>query len=189
MDFDELKNVWEQAKQQNEAESEKELNQILKSVTTAQHKIKRYFKLEVMVLVSIFAFFVFAVCLANDIEPYFYKLAGIVFLGSIPLTIRIFLSLQKIMGIDFSDHLRKNLFNAKNHLKTTIVFYYSVLAVLVISLVLMSWSDNYFLQLSSFWQAGTMFYFLLITVSYIVMVDKHYGKRLRELEELLAQDK
>lgn len=187
MDFDELKNVWKQAKQQSEAESDKELNQILKSVTTAQHKIKQYFRFELMVLVSIFGFFVLAVCLASDIEPFFYKLAGIVFLGSIPLTVRIFLSLRQIMGIDFSNQLRKNLLNAKNHLKTTIVVYYSVLAVLVSLLVLMSWTDEYFLQLSTLWQAGTMIYFLLITVSYVLMVDKHYGKRLRELEELLEE--
>lgn len=187
MDFDQLKNVWKKAERFETSDSDKELNRKLEAVTSTQHKIKKYFKFEMIIALAAIIFFVTGAYFRGDIEPYFYKLFTLILIGSVPLNIRLFLSMKVILGIDYTHQLRENLIVAKNHLKITTRVYYIVIVFTIVSLVIMSWWDDYFLQLPSEWQVGIMGYFLLVFIFSIYLVNKLYGSRLREIGELLDE--
>lgn len=184
MDFDKLKEVWKKNEDRTFIDSDNELNDKLQAVTSTQRKIRQYFRFEMVIALMVIIFGGAVVYSYGDLEPYFLKLFAIVILGSIPIAIRIFLSMKRILGIDYTSQLKNNIIAAKNHLKTTIRIYYTLLIFTVISLVLMSWWDNYFLQLPIVWQVGVMSYFLLFLIVSIWLTNKFYGNRLKELREL-----
>jgi hypothetical protein len=185
MDFDQLKKAWKKAEDLSINDSDKELNRRLQAVTSTQRKIRQYFRYEMIIAVTAIFLFGSVVYFLGDLENYFYKLFVLIVLGSVPLNIRLFLSMKRILGIDYTRQLQKNLSAAKNHLKVTIRIYYSVVVFTVISLVFMSWMDEFFLQLPTAWQGGIMSYFLLFLIVSIYFVNKFYGSKLKGLEELL----
>lgn len=185
MDIDQLKDVWKKAEISASSKSDKELNQKLQAIIGTQRKIRQYFRYEMVIAVTSVILFGAVIYFLGDLEPYFYKLFALVLLGSVPLNIRVFLSMKRILGIDYTHQLQKNLIAAKTHLKTTIRIYYIAVVFTVILLVFMSWWDEYYLQLTIAWQVGIMSYFLLFFIVSIYLVKKLYGNRLKELEELL----
>lgn len=185
MDFEQLKDVWNKAEQQVENESNNELRHKLSAVTSTQQKIRQYFQYEIAIAVTGVILFGLVVYFLVDLETYFYKLFAIIFLGSTPLNYRLYMSVKRLSNIDYSNQLQRNLILAKNHLKTTIRIYYTVIVLTIVALVFMSWGDNYFLQLPVTWQVGIMAYFLLFLISSIYWVNRLYGRRLRELRALL----
>lgn len=185
MDFDQLKEVWKKAEHLATNDSDKELNLKLQTVTSTQGKIRKYFRFEMITAVTAIILFGTVVYFSGDLEPYFYKLLALVVLGSVPLNIRLFLSMKRILGIKYTSQLKKNIILATNHLKSTIRIYYTLVVFTVIALVLMSWWDDYFLQLPLAWQVGVMSYFLIFLIVSMYLIKKFYGGKLKELEELL----
>jgi amino acid permease len=185
MDFNQLKEVWEKAEHLTSNVSDIELDKKLKAVTITQQKVMQYFRFEMVIAVAAILLFGVVAYLKDDLEPYFYKLFVLVLIGSVPLNIRLFFSMKRILSIDYTNPLRENIISAKNYFRTTIRTYYVIVAFTVISLVLISWWDDYFLQLPFAWQVGVMSYLLLYLVVSIYVINKLYGKRLKVLEEFL----
>ncbi|MDO9552227.1 hypothetical protein [Rhodonellum sp.] len=184
MDFDQLKEVWKKAEHRSVNDTDKELNLKLQTVTGTQQKIRQYVRFEMVVAVTAVLIFGILVYFSGDLEPYFYKLFALILLGSLPINIRLFLSLKRILGIDYTQQLKKNIVAAKNHLKATLRIYYTLVVLTVIALVMMSWWDDFFLQLPIVWQVGVMGYFLIFLIVSIFLIKKYYGSRLKELETL-----
>lgn len=187
MDFDQLENIWKNANNQASSDSEMELHRKLMAVTSTQRKITQYFRFEIFILISSLILFGTVAVLNGGMEPYFYKLLILVLIGSVPINVRLFLSMKRISGIDYSHDLQRNLIKAHSHLKITIRVYYSLIVFSVIALVGMSWMDSYFLELPFAWQIGVMGYLFLFFITSIYLVNKLYGRRLKELEELLEE--
>lgn len=186
MDFDQLENIWKSADNRTTSDSETSLHRKLMAVTGTQRKITKYFRFEMVVMVSSLIFFGVAAVLSEGLEPYFYKLLVLVLIGSVPINVRLFLSMKRIAGIDYSSDLQKNLIRARNHLKITIRVYYTLVVFSALSLAIMSWLDSYFLDLPYAWQMGVMIYLFIYLITSIYLVNKLYGRRLKELEELLG---
>ncbi|WP_373521140.1 hypothetical protein [Aquiflexum sp.] len=187
MDFDQLENIWKKADNLATRDSEEALHQKLMAVTGTQRKIKKYFRFEMVIMVSSVIFFSTVALLNGGLEPYFYKLFVLVLIGSIPINVRLFLSMKRISGIDYANDLQKNLIKARNHLKFTIRIYFGLIVFSVIALVVMSWLDSYFLQLPFAWQIGVIGYLFIFFIASLYLVNKLYGKRLKELEELVEE--
>lgn len=185
MDFDQLKKAWKKAEDLSANDSDKELTHRLQAVTSTKRKIRQYFRFEMIIALTAIILFVAVAYFLGDLEPYFYKLFALILLGSVPLNIRLFLSMKRILGINYTHQLHENLTAAKNHLKKTIRLYYAVVVVTVVALVFMSWTDEYFLKLPTAWQVGIMSYFSLFLIFSIYFVNKFYGSKLKVLEELL----
>jgi len=187
MDFNQIKNTWEQSNHhaKNDDDSNEEIKQKLKAVTSTQWKIKKYFRYEMFIAIAAILAFGIIVIFDNELELYFYKLFALIVLGSVPVNLRLFLSMKRILGINYANQLQKNLISAKNHLKTTIKIYYTIVVVTVIALLVMSIWDEYFLQLPIAWQCGVFGYLFIYLIISIYLINKIYGKRLKELERLL----
>ncbi|MFC0264383.1 hypothetical protein [Fontibacter flavus] len=185
MDFDQLENIWKKADNLATRDSEAALHQKLMAVTGTQRKITKYFRFEMIVMVSSLIFFGAVAVLNGGLEPYFYKLLVLVLIGSIPINVRLFLSMERISRIDYSYDLQKNLIKARNHLKITIRVYYTLVVFSALSLAIMSWLDSYFLDLPFAWQIGVMVYLFIYLITSLYLVNKLYGRRLKELEKLV----
>jgi hypothetical protein len=185
MNIDQLKEVWKKVELHAASESDQDLKLKLQAVISTQGKIRKYFWFEMITAITAIILFGAVVYVSGDLEPYFYKLFALVILGSLPLNIRLFLSMKRILGIKYTTQLKDNIISARNHLKTTIRIYYTLVVIIMVALVLMSWWDDYFLQLSIAWQLGVMSYFLLYLIISIYLIKKFYGGKLVELDELL----
>lgn len=185
MEINQLKEAWKKVEQQAASDSDKDLNLKLKAITSTQGKFRQYFRFEIIVFLTAIVIAATVIYFSNDLDPYFYKLFTLVFLGSMPLNIRLFLSMKHILGIKYTSQLKDNIIATRNHLKTTIQFYYTLVISTVIALVFMSWWDNFFLKLPKAWQVGVMSYFLLFLIVSIYLIKKFYGSKLKELEVLL----
>ncbi|HSJ67067.1 MAG TPA: hypothetical protein VK921_05310 [Anditalea sp.] len=186
-DFNELKEGWNKVSQHQVPVSDEALEERLKKVTTAQNHIKRIFKIEILVSLAIFLVFILFLIFKGGIEPFFIKIIGIILLCSVPVYLRFFISLKKIMGIDYTNSLKSNLIRAKDYLKNTIIIYYIAIAIMVVLLALMSWTDDFFKNLDNFWKVGIMVYYVAISLSYAFIINKNYGSRLRDIENLLNE--
>lgn len=185
MDFDELKEVWKKTDHLTTNDSDKELHRKLKALTGTQRKMKQYFRNEMIFTVIAFMLILPFTYFYTDLQPYFYKIFAIVFLSVTPLSIRLYLSMKRLAVIDYSNQLRQNLVAAHKHLKTTIRFYYSAVVFVILSLVVVSWFDEFFLQLPAVWKVGIMSYFFIFLIAYFYFINKLYGSRLKELEGFL----
>ncbi|MBW3466939.1 hypothetical protein [Arthrospiribacter ruber] len=185
MDLDQLKDVWKKAELQAATDSEEELRLKLQKVTSTESKLRKYFRFEITIALCAIVLILAIIYFSDDLEPFIYKLFSIVFLGSIPVTIRLYLSMKRIIGIKYTAQLKESITAARDHLKTTITLYYASIMVTVTALVIMSWFDNFFLQLPLAWKVGVMGYLFIFLIGSIRLVNKYYGSRLKELQALL----
>lgn len=185
MDFDKLKEIWNRTESENPIDAERNLHRRIRAVTSTQWKFRRYFRTEMVIAILSILFFGAVAFFTPDLNIYFYKLFTIIVIGSVPLNIRLFLSLRRILGIDYSGQIKTNIINAKNHLKFTIRMYYMIVVLTLIALVAMSWFDEYFLGLPGNWKIAVMVYLGIFGVVSFYMINTFYGRRLKDLESML----
>jgi amino acid permease len=186
MDFEKLREIWQNHEEHVPPTPDTNLHDMLRSVADTHRKVRRHFQLEMVAAAAAMAVGAAIFYFHDGLEPYFLKLFSIIGIGSAPIFYRIKLTMNRLSTIDFAAQLKESITKATKHLESTIRIYYSLLGLIVMSLVLMSSQDDYFLALPGLWQAGVMGYFSVFLVLSVWFIKTFYSRRLKELRELLA---
>lgn len=185
MDFNEYKESWKAFQNVGSMVDKTTLKNYLKAANSSRNAIQRYLRMEWIIAFASTLFFISITYFTDTLDGYFYKLFFIILIGSLALTLRMNSTLTQFKRVKFTEKIQYNLIELRNHLRKSLHFSYWGTTLIIALLLLMSLSDQYFLDLNSQVQWGVILYFLGVGVLSFYLTRRFYGKTLKELDEIL----
>lgn len=188
MELDDLKQAW-----RKDAPMEAKLpDDITKWATgridASRKALYRTVTTELVIVIMAYALMLAVIAFSKkQIPAFFYKTWGVATLGAIPISIRLIQSLRKIGKDDHSVPMVSHLEKGIKYFKHTIRLYRISTYVMLVVLVVLYLNDPFFASLSWEWKAGVFAYLLVFAAITDPYVNRFYGRRIRNMEEMLEQ--
>ena len=190
MELDDLKHAWKNNTEHPEISAKDEH---LKAQIAEIIRSKRGLSSNILfeLIVAVFIYVIVGVVLGfyfQQVPMFIIKLVIIIFLGTLPIYYRLYLSMQWLKVIDYGRDIKSNLEEFIRYHKTTMKVYqiggYSLIMLLFIVFI----TDTSF-QAFEFWvRASVLFYLVICALLIKPLINRFYGRKLKVFEGFLATD-
>ncbi len=187
MDLDELKDVWKRDTGGADLPSGDLARLLMKGISSSRRAIYRVVTVEMGFMAVYLVMAAAALLFSQDFPNFFYKTIGVVTIVAVPVSIRLIQSLQKLSRLNLSVPLTENLEHGLAHLRQSIRWYQVSSYIALGILVILYFTDSFFLSLSRMWKTGILAYLLFFALMTAPYLKWFYGRRIKEMEVLLKQ--
>lgn len=181
MELDDFKTAWN--KSDESSVTRESLQQKITRIEKSGRKIHRAFVIELIIVGSIYLFFVGMIIIFNEaIQSFMYKLMLIPLIGFLPTFYRLYQSQRWINSMDYSIDLRSNVLAFLTYYRTTLKWYGWSSMIISVLIVIMLFTDADFLGLGFGWKIGTCAYIIVILLLTKPYLRISYGRHVQEFE-------
>jgi hypothetical protein len=187
MELDEMKSVWKKDSGETGRPS-RDLSQLLmKRISSSKKSIYRIATVEMGFMVIYLVLAAAAVWYSGGFPSFFYKTIGVITIIAVPVSLRLVQSIRRLSRQDLSLSLTENLEQGLHHLRQSIRWYQVSSYIALVILMVLYFTDEFFLSLSRIWKTGILAYLLFFAVMTAPYLKWLYGRKIREMEGLLGQ--
>lgn len=190
MELDDLKHTWKNSSEQLDMSMRDErLKTRLTEITRSKHRLVSNILFEFVVATLMYAGVALTLSFYfQQVQLFIIKLIVIIFLGTLPIYYRLYLSMRWLRKIDYGRDIKSNLEEFVRYYRTTIRIYRVGGYVLIAVLFLVFITDTSFHALEAWVQASILIYLLLCALFIKPLTNRFYGRKLKVFESFKTSD-